>query len=516
MSWHTPWLLLPTRLLVSRKGVERCRAAAQFLCRLVVSACRLLLRLEEAQVLAVAVDVDPCHPLAAVIVPRHPSVARRCLSLHGPRLLGRFGRDLQLFERVGVVARVDAFLGHEAVGQHVEDAVIEVVAAEEGVATRREHFENVLTDLENRNIERASAEVVDCNLLFETLAKAIGECCGGGFVEDAKDLEARNPGQFSRIWLEPVPARAGVIEFVGDVPSESPPNGVTLLGQGKISQGDHERRAELVAQALLAKDITNFTSFFDAPSGKIVVEMNEQTGQTDNSLIAIIAVAAITESSELGGEARSMTAEDLDVRRGTAFETDYSRGGENMTDGGSFECTSGWAVEGPDGDGIVTAAHCTGLDGLNHTPSTVTYFHNTTWRDEERGQGDSEYHTTTNLEVPEFSARDGEIRDVLSKKSTFWILPGQSICRYGRSSDFRDCSHTVLAKNVTATFTDGVTVSRLVQADGDSAIGGDSGGGWSWGSKAWGVHSGSNGTTSVFTPIGRVERELAVDLMIHP
>ena len=336
------------------------------------------------------------------------------------------------------------------------------------------------------------------------------------FLAYAKDLEARNPGQFSRIWLEPIPARAGVIEFTGDVPSENPPNGVKLLGQGRISQSDHERRAELVAEALRAKDITNFTSFFDVPSGKIVVEVNEQTGQTDNSLIAIIAVAAITESSELGGEARSITAEDLDVRRGTAFETDYSRGGENMTDGGSFECTSGWAVEGPNGDGIVTAAHCTGLDGLNHTPSTVTYFHNTTWRDEERGQGDSEYHTTTNLEVPEFSARDGEIRDVLSKKSTFWILPGQSICRYGRSSDFRDCSHTVLAKNVTATFTDGVTVSRLVQADGDSAIGGDSGGGWSWGSKAWGVHSGSNGTTSVFTPIGRVERELSVDLMIHP
>ena len=341
-----------------------------------------------------------------------------------------------------------------------------------------------------------------------------------GFQEDflayAQDLEARHPGQFSRIWLEPVPARAGVIEFIGDVPSGDAPNGVTLLGQGRISRDDHERRAELVADALLANDIRNFTSFFDVPSGKIVVEMNDQTGQSDNSLIAIIAVAAIVESPELQGAARSIKAEDVDVREGKAFETEFSRGGENMTDGGGFECTSGWAVEGPDGDGIVTAAHCTGLDGLNHTPGAVTFFHNTTWRDQERGQGDCEYHTTTGWEVPEFSARDGQIRDVLSKKSTFWILPGQSICRYGRSSDIRVCSHNVIAKNVTATFTDGAVVSRLVMASGDSSIGGDSGGGWSWNNKAWGVHSGSNGTISVFTPIERCETELDVDLMIHP
>ncbi|MBJ20818.1 MAG: hypothetical protein GY910_11540, partial [bacterium] len=143
-----------------------------------------------------------------------------------------------------------------------------------------------------------------------------------GFQEDflayAQDLEARHPGQFSRIWLEPVPARAGVIEFIGDVPSGDAPNGVTLLGQGRISRDDHERRAELVADALLANDIRNFTSFFDVPSGKIVVEMNDQTGQSDNSLIAIIAVAAIVESPELQGAARSIKAEDVDVREGKA------------------------------------------------------------------------------------------------------------------------------------------------------------------------------------------------------
>ena len=177
-----------------------------------------------------------------------------------------------------------------------------------------------------------------------------------------------------------------------------------------------------------------------------------------------------------------------------------------------FSCTSGWAVEGPNGDGIVTAGHCSGLNKLLH----AGFVHDTVWRDQTRDRGDSEYHTTSSPEVPEFSARDGEIRQVLSKKSTFWILPGQSICRYGRASDFRDCSHTVVAKNVTATFTDGVITGKLVMAQGDSAIGGDSGGGWSWGNKAWGVHSGSNDTYSFFTPIGRVERELNVDLMIAP
>ncbi len=179
-------------------------------------------------------------------------------------------------------------------------------------------------------------------------------------------------------------------------------------------------------------------------------------------------------------------------------------------DGGNEECTSGWAVSGPSGDGIITAAHCTGLDTIGGND------HDMTFRSQERDKGDAEYHTTNGVEVAEFFAAAGELRDVESTKATLWMLPGNSVCVYGRSSNVRDCTHDIEATGVTATFTDGVTVRKLARASGDSTIGGDSGGGWSWSTKAWGVHAGSNGVDSYFTPIGRAERELNVDVLLAP
>ena len=356
------------------------------------------------------------------------------------------------------------------------------------------------------------------------------------FLAYAQDLEARHPGQFSRIWLEPVPATAGVIEFIGDVPSENPLNGVTLLGNGAISQDDHERRAELAAQALEAIGITNFTSYFDVPSGKIVIAASASEAipmPNPNELLELVR-AHVWQSPTLDGEARLVEPEDLDMREGYGFEGTSARGGQRMTVGSRFSCTSGWAVEGPDGPGVVTAGHCVGLDGLNHTVSSgLTFSHATTWRDQEVGQGDSEYHTTNATEVAQFDARDGEIRAVLKKKRTGWMLPGLPICRYGRSSNFRDCNHYVIKAGVRASMDmnpggvpNFVALRGMVLAGGARDVPGDSGGGWSWGNKAWGVHSGSNRAAaeatwwlpkvSVFTPIKLVETELDVDLMIAP
>lgn len=371
------------------------------------------------------------------------------------------------------------------------------------------------------NVSEQEATENDLALLAEAKALPLQDVRRAiGFQEDfllyAQDLAERYPGRFSRIWLEPVPAMDGVIEFIGDAPSESTPSGITLLGGGSIAQEDHELRAELAAEAINDTQ-RGVATYFDVRRNQIIVEFLVEASEIPDSQEVFNLVSAhIGQSPLLKGAARLLTPGDLLIRQGQAPVPDWSRGGEVMTTGSTnpinLSCTSGWAVEGPNGDGIVTAGHCVGLNKLLH----LSFVHETVWRDQTRDKGDSEYHTTDNIEIAQFSARNGQIRSVLSKKSTFWIIPGQAICRYGRASNFRDCSHTVLAKNVTVTFTDGVTTRKLVMANGDSAIGGDSGGGWSWGTKAWGVHSGSNGTVSFFTPIGRVESELNVDLMIAP
>ena len=103
------------------------------------------------------------------------------------RLLGRF---LQALQGQPVVAQVDALLLLELVGEVVEDPLVEVLAAEEGVAVGRLHLEDAVADLEDRDVEGAAAEVVDGDRAGALLLQAVGERRGGRLVDDAQHLEA--------------------------------------------------------------------------------------------------------------------------------------------------------------------------------------------------------------------------------------------------------------------------------------------------------------------------------------
>ena len=77
------------------------------------------------------------------------------------------------------------------VHEPVDDARVEVLAAEERVAGGRDDLEDaVRADLEDRDVERAAAEVVDRDRLLDVLAEAVGERRRGGLVDDADDVEA--------------------------------------------------------------------------------------------------------------------------------------------------------------------------------------------------------------------------------------------------------------------------------------------------------------------------------------
>ena len=112
--------------------------------------------------------------------------------------LDAFGLGLELLQREGVVAEVDALLGDEFIGQQIDDAVIEVVTTEEGVAAGREHLEDVMTDLQHGNVEGAPAQVVHCDALLEPPAESVGECGGGGLVEDPQHFEPGDPASVLR------------------------------------------------------------------------------------------------------------------------------------------------------------------------------------------------------------------------------------------------------------------------------------------------------------------------------
>ena len=77
------------------------------------------------------------------------------------------------------------------VGEAVDDALVEVLAAEVRVAVGRLHAEDAVANLEDRDVERAAAEVVDGDALGVLLLEAVGERGRRRLVDDALDVEAR-------------------------------------------------------------------------------------------------------------------------------------------------------------------------------------------------------------------------------------------------------------------------------------------------------------------------------------
>ena len=103
------------------------------------------------------------------------------------RLLGRF---LQPLQRELVLAQVDALLFLEFVGQIIDQAHVEVFAAQERVAVGGLHLEHAVADFQNRNIEGAAAEVIDRDGAGLLLVETVSERGRGRLVDDAQHFEA--------------------------------------------------------------------------------------------------------------------------------------------------------------------------------------------------------------------------------------------------------------------------------------------------------------------------------------
>ena len=135
-------------------------------------------------------------------------------------LLGSF---LQTLHCHLVVRQVDALCLLEFVDEILDDAVVEVVAAEVGVAVGGKHFDDAVADVQDGHIERAAAEVVDHDLLLGFLVNAIGKRRCRRLVDDTLDFQTRNlAGVLGRLTL-------GVVEVSR--------NGDDSLGHGTAQIG---------------------------------------------------------------------------------------------------------------------------------------------------------------------------------------------------------------------------------------------------------------------------------------
>ena len=116
--------------------------------------------------------------------------------LRGELLLRLLGGLAHAQHRRGIAREIDLFrlfeFGDEVVGQ----PLIEVVAAEVVVAAGGQHLDDAVADLDERDVERAAAQIIDEDLLRLPVVKAVGERRGGRLVDDAQHLQ---PGDASGI-----------------------------------------------------------------------------------------------------------------------------------------------------------------------------------------------------------------------------------------------------------------------------------------------------------------------------
>ena len=81
-----------------------------------------------------------------------------------------------------------------------DDQVVDIVSAEPGVSVRRQHFENSVVQLQNRDVERASAEIVNRDFRSPVqLIEAVSQGRSGRFIDNALDRKTRDlAGTFCR------------------------------------------------------------------------------------------------------------------------------------------------------------------------------------------------------------------------------------------------------------------------------------------------------------------------------
>ena len=123
--------------------------------------------------------------------------------------LGPLGGLLEALEGLLVLGQVDALVLLELGQQPVDDALVEVVAAQVRVAVGGLDLEDAVAQLEDGDVEGAAAQVVDGDLLVLLLVQAVGQRGRGGLVDDALDVQAGDAaGVLGRLAL-------GVVEVGG-------------------------------------------------------------------------------------------------------------------------------------------------------------------------------------------------------------------------------------------------------------------------------------------------------------
>ena len=110
----------------------------------------------------------------------------------GKLLLCLFRFLLQAAHGGGVLGQIDAVRSAELRHSPLNDALVKVIAAQMGIAAGGQHRKGAVLDFNDRNIKGAAAQIIDQDLLGGFVVQAVGHRGGGGLVDDAQNIQARN------------------------------------------------------------------------------------------------------------------------------------------------------------------------------------------------------------------------------------------------------------------------------------------------------------------------------------
>ncbi len=113
--------------------------------------------------------------------------------------LGLLSRLPESLEGHWVFPKIDTLLFLELIGNVVENAHVEVVAAEMCIAVRRLHLEDPFAELEDGNIEGSATEVKHGDFgVLPFLIEPVGKRCRCRFIDNTTNIQSRNLARFLR------------------------------------------------------------------------------------------------------------------------------------------------------------------------------------------------------------------------------------------------------------------------------------------------------------------------------
>ena len=95
-------------------------------------------------------------------------------------------------ERHAIPGEIDLGLLLELFNEPIDDELIDVLAPEISVATGGEYLVKPVLELQDRDVETASTEVVHRDLNGLRLLSSIGQGSGSGLVQDTQHLQSRD------------------------------------------------------------------------------------------------------------------------------------------------------------------------------------------------------------------------------------------------------------------------------------------------------------------------------------